>query len=56
MENEIKTLSTIKVSSSEDLYMLVDWLNRSLKKEELLFGLAKDNDEEGQMVFSIYRT
>ncbi|MBE6185526.1 YpmA family protein [Heyndrickxia ginsengihumi] len=56
MENKIEVLSTVKVKYQPDLYKLVDTLNRTLKKQDLMFGLALDQDEEGLAKFTIYRT
>ncbi|MGP4082877.1 YpmA family protein [Pseudalkalibacillus sp. R45] len=56
MESKIEILSTVKVQSSSDLYKIVDALNRTLKHQDLMFGLALDKDDEDKMVFTIYRT
>ncbi|WP_234028651.1 YpmA family protein [Lentibacillus sp. Marseille-P4043] len=52
----METLSTLKIHYSADLYKIVDCLNRTLKKEDLMFGLALDKTDENQAVFTIYRT
>jgi hypothetical protein len=54
--NKIETLSTIKVKQADDLYKIVDCLNRTLKDNDLMFGLALDEDENDKAVFTIYRT
>ncbi len=54
--NNMETLSTLKIHYSADLYKIVDCLNRTLKKEDLMFGLALDKTDENQAVFTIYRT
>ncbi|WP_099158334.1 YpmA family protein [Virgibacillus ndiopensis] len=54
--NKIETLSTIKIQYSSDLYKIVDCLNRTLKKDDLMFGLALDENDDKQAVFTIYRT
>jgi hypothetical protein len=56
MENKIETLSTVRIQNSEDLYKVVDCLNRTLKEEDLMFGLALDDQENGKAIFTIYRT
>ncbi|UFU01278.1 YpmA family protein [Radiobacillus kanasensis] len=56
MENKIETLSTVRIQHSEDLYKIVDCLNRTLKEKDLMFGLALDEDEHDKAVFTIYRT
>ncbi len=56
MESKIEILSTITVEHSDDLYKIVDTLNRTLKRDNLMFGLALDEDDKNQAVFTIYRT
>lgn len=56
MGNQIEVLSTIKVENSSDLYKIVDLLNRTLKRENLMFGLALDKEDQNQAIFTIYRT
>ena len=57
MENKnIETLSTVRVSHSDDLYKIVDCLNRTLKKNNLMFGLSLDENDETTAVFTIYKT
>ncbi|MEK5442090.1 DUF4264 family protein [Fredinandcohnia sp. FSL W7-1320] len=56
MESKIEILSTVKIQNTPDLYKIVDLLNRSLKHEDLMFGLALDKDDQNKAVFTIYRT
>ncbi|OLN23217.1 DUF4264 domain-containing protein [Domibacillus antri] len=56
MESKIEVLSTVTVEHSGDLYKLVDALNRTLKRENLMFGLALDPEDDSKAVFTIYRT
>lgn len=49
MERKIEVLSTIKVEYSPDLYKIVDILNRTLKKEDLMFGLALDKEDQKKL-------
>ncbi|MGR9049954.1 YpmA family protein [Halobacillus litoralis] len=56
MENKIETLSTVRIQKSDDLYKIVDSLNRTLKENNLMFGLALDDDDAETAVFTIYRT
>jgi hypothetical protein len=56
MESKIEILSTVTVEHSDDLYKIVDGLNRTLKRENLMFGLALDQDDKNKVVFTIYRT
>ncbi|RKQ37639.1 YpmA family protein [Oceanobacillus halophilus] len=54
--NKIETLSTVKLQHSSELYKIVDALNRTLKDDDLMFGLALDDENEEQAIFTIYRT
>lgn len=56
MESKIEVLATVKVQHSDDLYKIVDCLNRTLKRNNLMFGLALDENDKRQAVFTIYRT
>ncbi|OZM57303.1 DUF4264 domain-containing protein [Lottiidibacillus patelloidae] len=56
MNSKIEVLSTVKVDRSADLYKIVDSLNRTLKHQDLMFGLALDEKDPNKMVFTIYRT
>jgi hypothetical protein len=56
MESKIEILSTVTVENSSDLYKIVDTLNRTLKRENLMFGLALDQENQEKAVFTIYRT
>lgn len=37
-----------------EMYKVVDFLNRTLKEKQVIFGLTKD--KEGKMTISIYET
>jgi hypothetical protein len=56
MESKIEILSTVTVEHSDDLYKIVDLLNRTLKRNDLMFGLALDQADKDKAVFTIYRT
>ncbi|UOQ93553.1 YpmA family protein [Halobacillus shinanisalinarum] len=56
MENKVETMSTVRIQKSNDLYKVVDTLNRTLKDQNLMFGLALDEDDNETAVFTIYRT
>jgi hypothetical protein len=56
MESKIEVLATVKIQHSPDLYKIVDCLNRTLKKNNLMFGLALDEKDQNQAIFTIYRT
>lgn len=52
----IELIGQVKIEASSDLYKIVNILNKQLKYDDLMFGLAKDEDDEDKMVFTIYRT
>ncbi|MCM3586532.1 YpmA family protein [Mesobacillus maritimus] len=56
MESKVEVLSTVKLQQSPDLYKIVDALNRTLKHQDLMFGLALDREDQEKAVFTIYRT
>ena len=56
MDSKVEVLSTVKIGYTGDLYKIVDSLNRTLKEDNLLFGLSLDPDDHNTAVFSIYRT
>ncbi|AYF05653.1 MULTISPECIES: YpmA family protein [Bacillus] len=56
MDKKIEVLSTTRLNYSSDLYKIVDSLNRTLKEQDLMFGLALDEKDKETAVFTIYRT
>lgn len=56
MESKMEVLSTVKLEYSGDLYKIVDALNRTLKHQDLMFGLALDKEDQNKAIFTIYRT
>jgi hypothetical protein len=56
MEQKMVVLSTTRVNRTSDLYKIVDSLNRTLKDQDLMFGLSLDKHDQEKMVFTIYRT
>ncbi|WP_342528879.1 YpmA family protein [Chryseomicrobium sp. FSL W7-1435] len=56
MESKIEIIQSVTVTYQQDLYKLVDALNRSLKHDDLMFGLALDKQDSEKAVFTIYRT
>lgn len=58
MEEEKGKLNLIAVKAfpvSENLIYIVDFLNKSLRDHNLMFGLTKDK-ENNEMVLKIYET
>ncbi|MFC0523184.1 YpmA family protein [Pontibacillus salicampi] len=56
MKQKMEVVSTVRIEKSNDLYKIVDSLNRTLKQDDLMFGLALDENDENTAVFTIYRT
>jgi hypothetical protein len=56
MESKIEVLQTVMINYHPDLYKIVDALNRTLKRKDLMFGLALDPSDPKKAVFTIYRT
>lgn len=44
-----------KFANWEELYMVVDFLNKTLKHKQVIFGLSKSKDDD-TMALSIYET
>ena len=51
MEEKLELIATLKIPYNEDLYNLIDFLNRTLKDKKLIFGVSQRNE---QMLVSIY--
>jgi len=56
VESKIEIISTVTVDYQSDLYKIVDTLNRTLKEQDLMFGLALEKDNQEKAVFTIYKT
>ena len=56
VDSKVEVLSTVKIAYTGDLYKIVDSLNRTLKEDNLMFGLSLDPEDHNTAVFSIYRT
>lgn len=54
-ERAHRVIGAKDVIASDDLYVLIDFLNRTLKEKDVIFGLAKAK-EEGKCTVTIYRT
>lgn len=52
-KGKLELVATLKLKENEELYRLVDFLNRNLKSQNVMFGLSKKGEE---MTFSIYET
>ncbi len=52
-DDKLELLALKSFEAYEDMYKVVDFLNKSLREKKLMFGLTK-NQETGKMVISIY--
>lgn len=50
---KLTLLATRSFKECEELYRVVDFLNKTLKDKRVLFGLTKDSNK-GEMTISIY--
>ncbi|MDW7651554.1 MAG: YpmA family protein [Bacillota bacterium] len=48
---KLELLATLKLKNNDELYRVVDFLNRNLKSHNLMFGMSKNGDE---ITFSVY--
>lgn len=52
-KGKLEILASITIQESEDLYKVVDFLNRTLKEKRVIFGLKKVKNEP-KMTLYIY--
>jgi len=50
-EDKLELIAVKTFPASDELYKVVDFLNKSLKEQKLMFGLTKNGDS---MTVSIY--
>ncbi|GGJ07294.1 hypothetical protein GCM10010885_15540 [Alicyclobacillus cellulosilyticus] len=55
MESKQTVIGTHVCTATEDLYLLVDFLNRNLKDKDVIFGLSKLPDQPDKMLLTLYR-
>ena len=55
MENKNTVVGTHFCTATDDLYQLVDFLNRNLKDKNVIFGLSKAQGDAGKMLLTLYR-
>lgn len=51
VSEKLELIATQTVPINDDLYLIIDFLNRTLKHKKLIFGVAQRGEE---MVVSIY--
>lgn len=56
MDRSHGVIGATEITASDDLYRLVDFLNRILKDRELIVGLAKSQQKKDHMTITVYRT
>ena len=50
---KLELIATRSFANYEEMYRVVDFLNKNLKEKKVMFGLTKKKDS-GEMVISIY--
>ena len=53
-ENGLSLLAQKHFAARDDMYEIVDFLNKTLKERGLMFGLAANRDEKARMTIKIY--
>ncbi|MDK2799916.1 MAG: hypothetical protein PWP27_445 [Clostridiales bacterium] len=51
--SKLQLKATLEISMNDELYKLIDFLNKNLKQKNLIFGLAQKEDK---MIVTIYET
>lgn len=54
-EGILELIAVKSFKSYDEMYKVVDFLNKSLKDKKVVFGLTKDT-QNGRMTISIYNT
>lgn len=53
-DGKLQLLAAKEITYNEELYVIVDFLNRSLKDRDLVFGLTREGDDKA--IIKIYKT
>ncbi|MGO0122680.1 YpmA family protein [Desulfothermobacter acidiphilus] len=53
--DKLELIATRSFQACDELYRVVDFLNKTLKHKRLIFGLTKDS-RKGEMTISVYET
>ncbi len=56
VDSGLTVIATHLCTKTDDLYTLVDFLNRNLKDKDVVFGLANSKQTAEKMVITLYRT
>jgi Protein of unknown function (DUF4264) len=54
MDNKMMIIGTHVCTATDDLYLLVDFLNRNLKDKNVIFGLSKVQEDSSKMLLTLY--
>lgn len=52
--NELKMIAHKSFLKRDDMYQIVDFLNKNLKDRNLIFGLQQDDTDKDKMNIRIY--
>jgi 5'-nucleotidase len=55
MEDRLLVLGTHICTRTDDLYQLVDFLNRNLKDKDIVFGLSLDQEHSDKAILTLYK-
>ncbi len=54
-KGKLELIAVKSFKEYEDMYKVIDFLNKSLRDKRVIFGLSKDT-QKGTMTISIYET
>lgn len=52
-DDKLELLATIHISANDELYKIVDFLNKNLKEKNVIFGLTKNEDHMAIKIYEI---
>lgn len=52
-KDKLELIATKSFAQYEEMYRVVDFLNKTLKEKKVMFGLTK-NSKDGTMTISVY--
>lgn len=55
LDDKLEIIATKTFKPYDEMYKVVDFLNKNLKDKRIMFGLTRDN-ESGNLSISIYET
>lgn len=55
MAGKLELIAVKSFKPYDDMYKIIDYLNKTLKHKHVMFGLKKDSAEDS-MIISIYET